>query len=306
MKKFDVSKVDLKLLMIFQAVFEEESVTAASTRLNLSQPLISHALDRLRQAFSDPLFVRAGRNITPTERARDLAPAIAGIIEQLIRLAEPERLDSQSLNTMFCLSANDYERRLLAPSILKTLLEKAPNASLRMINTSGDFQDALRTRKCDVLISPVNPPDLLDFYSEPLFSDKLVCFFDGSMVSAKEIGTAYTELNHAIVQFHDTHKTRVDELLKAMGKQRRLKLIAPDFETLPQLIKGTRIIATLPSLLANSLFHGFAQADLPFEHPLLEFKMVWHKSTHDSAQYQWFRSIIRGAFNEQSADSSRE
>ncbi len=74
MKKFHISKVDVKLLQIFEAVFEAGSVTAAADRLELSQPLISHALDRLRSAFNDPLFVRSGRSISPTDRAQELAP----------------------------------------------------------------------------------------------------------------------------------------------------------------------------------------------------------------------------------------
>jgi hypothetical protein len=167
MNKFHVSDVDVKLLQIFQAVFEEGSVTAASERLDLGQSLVSHALDRLRSAFHDPLFVRSGRSIAPTDRAQELAPDISRIIEQLHELAEPSLLNKKLLSTIFTLSANDFERRLIGSNLLADMLEEAPNASLRLINTEAPVIETLRSRQCDVVVAPSTLPDLHDFYSEP-------------------------------------------------------------------------------------------------------------------------------------------
>lgn len=295
MKKFNITDVDVKLLMIFKAVYEQGSVTAASNELGLSQPLVSHALERLRSAFSDPLFVRAGRSIRPTVRASELAPDIGDIVERLISLAEPDQLDIQALTTNFRVSANDFERRILAPGVARKIFSEAPKASLSLSNTLDRIEERMRRRELDVVISPIAPPDVHDFYSEHLFDDQFVCFFDGDQLRAKDIQRRYCELQHAIVRFTGDGTSAVDMRLYSLGLSRSIQLVAPSFEALPELILGTPLVATLPSLLATSVFAEFDRTDFPFESPILDFKMIWHKTTHRSSQYQWLRSLIKQA-----------
>ena len=68
-----LSRIDLNLLVVFDTVFTAGSITAASRKLNLSQPAVSHALARLRDVFGEPLFERQGRGIAPTPFARSIA-----------------------------------------------------------------------------------------------------------------------------------------------------------------------------------------------------------------------------------------
>ncbi|MCE1187487.1 MAG: LysR family transcriptional regulator, partial [Rhodocyclales bacterium] len=61
--------LDLNLLKAFDALMDERSVTRAAARLSLTQPAVSGILNRLRDSFGDPLFVRTPRGITPTPQA---------------------------------------------------------------------------------------------------------------------------------------------------------------------------------------------------------------------------------------------
>lgn len=296
MSVFNISNVDVKLLSIFCAVYEEGSVSGAALRLNHSQPLISHALDRLRLAFKDPLFVRAGRSITPTERAREIAPEISEIVEKLRDLAEPGALNLNAVDVRFCLSANDFERQLIAPQVLSTLLKQAPGATLRLMNTKEAYAEQLRAREYDVVVSPLPPPDHLDIHSTHLFDESTICFFDSAKLSAEEVEANYQNLDHAEVDFGTAKSRILEPALQKHGVRRNIRLSAPSFEALPSLLFGTRLVATLPSRLQHSLlFADFGRAPLPFTVPTLSFNMIWHKATHLSPAHRWFRSVVKAS-----------
>ncbi|MEO0920195.1 MAG: LysR family transcriptional regulator, partial [Pseudomonadota bacterium] len=130
MKNIHINSLDLKLLKVFRAVFEEGSVTKAAARLSLEQSQISHLLNRLRKTLGDPLFVRSGRSIAPTERAIVIAPSVQAIIEQIESLGETAALDLSVLTDTFTISANDYERRLLAPILPSAFSHRLPARNL--------------------------------------------------------------------------------------------------------------------------------------------------------------------------------
>ena len=292
MKKIDIKNVDLKLLTIFLTIYQECSVSGAAAKLDVGQSLISHSLERLRKYFDDPLFVRSGKSITATERAIELAPAVESIVSQLKQLAEKQSFDPTNSATRFVMAANDYERRIIALPTFNTMAKVAPNASLVLSNTSEKMTTPLRNRDWDVVISPQEPPNTGDFYSKGLFKDRFVCFYDKTQISEEEIHHQYTEQRHAIVRFQSDPVSIIDQSLIRHGAKRKIQLIVPSFEALPGFIKGSRLIATLPSRLKNSVFSGFAFTELPFHVSQLEFKLIWHKTTHQSPEHVWFRRLI--------------
>jgi len=295
MKNIDMMKVDVKLLTIFCAVAKEGSISRAAEQLGVSQPLVSHALDRLRKVFSDPLFVRAGRGIVPTERTLALAPEVAEILARLDLLFNSEPLELHEVTTRFCLAAHDYERQLVAPQLLAKLLQEAPLASLRLIPSSKMFLDALRARECDLVITPISPPDQLDIFSTPLFEDNPRCFFDPKMMSADEVQHEFSTLPHATVCFSLSGKPFDSLVFEQYGIERQVKIEVPSFEALPPVMRGTRLVATLPSRLQHGLFADFEHIEPPCAFPTVQFNMMWHKTTHNSMAHQWFRNAVRDA-----------
>lgn len=82
-----LARIDLNLFRVFEVVYRERNLTRAAAVLHVSQSAVSHSLARLREHFSDPLFVREGRGVTPTAAAMRLAP---GIIDSLSRLQQTQ------------------------------------------------------------------------------------------------------------------------------------------------------------------------------------------------------------------------
>ncbi len=65
--------LDLNLLVAFDALWTERNLSAAARSINLSQPAMSAAVQRLRTFFGDDLFVIFGRELVPTPLAESLA-----------------------------------------------------------------------------------------------------------------------------------------------------------------------------------------------------------------------------------------
>ncbi|KZK86288.1 Nodulation protein D 2 [Pseudovibrio sp. W64] len=295
MKKPDLMKVDVKLLTIFCAVAKEGSISRAAARMDVSQPLVSHALDRLRLVFGDPLFVRAGRGIAPTERALVLAPEVSEILDRLEALVSPEPLELEKMTTRFCLEAQDYERQLISPRLLDRFLIEAPQAKLRLIPSGRNYVDRLRMRESDVVVTPLPPSDQLDIYSTTLFEDCSKCFFDPKVVSEDEVRENFGTLPHATVRFSLSGTPFEERIFEQHGIERQLRVEVPSFEALPPLMRGSQLIAILPSRMAHGLFREFAHIEPPCPFPTVQFKMIWHKATHHSPAQRWFRGAVRQA-----------
>jgi DNA-binding transcriptional LysR family regulator len=82
---------DLNLLIVFDAVMQERSVTRAGSRIGLSQPAMSHALNRLRYMLKDELFIRTPEGMVPTPRAESLAQPLRDALSEMQLALEPAR-----------------------------------------------------------------------------------------------------------------------------------------------------------------------------------------------------------------------
>lgn len=296
MKILDNRNIDTKSLAIFCAIYQEGSVTKAAARVGASQSLISHKLEKLRQAFNDPLFVRAGRNIEATEKAHKLAPEISAIVEHLNQLFSPNDFAPLQCRDTFTLSANDLERAVIAPILTKKILAKAPNATLNFVDTKGDVMGSLRKNRCDVIITPLKPVDCLDIFQHSAFELEYACFFDRNHISQEEVEKNYLNLNHARVLFSDNESSTVDEVLAKARLKRRVKVKAPSFTSLAEIAHNTNLVCTVPSVLKHSSFKDFSYCNVPFEVPKLKYRMLWHKSTQHSQKHKWFRELVKDSY----------
>jgi DNA-binding transcriptional LysR family regulator len=166
---------------------------------------------------------------------------------------------------------------------------------LKLVDTRGPVEDSLRSRACDVVITPLNPLVSYDLHSQPLFDDTYLCYFDSKVVTPKRVSGHYLDMRHARVEFSRGDRSLIDDILRKKDQARDIAVVAPSFESLPQLMRDTALVATLPSRLAHSLFYGFGTCRVPFPSPTLRFQMIWHKTTHEAPKYRWFRSLIQNS-----------
>src|ERR1700676_194716 len=121
---------DLNLLIVFDAVMEERNVTRAGGRIGLSQPAVSHALNRLRYMLKDELFIRAPQGMVPTPRAEQLWVPLRRALSEMQLALEPETFVPQVATRTFVLAVNNFAAVLLAPSLVTAVASAAPGIRL--------------------------------------------------------------------------------------------------------------------------------------------------------------------------------
>lgn len=125
--------LDLNLLKVFDVVMSERSLTRAAQLLSLTQPAVSNALRRLRDALGDELLVRKGRNLEPTPRGQELWLAVRDTLKRLQNALEPSVFEASSANTTFVLTMADATAAELMPPLVALITEQAPGISLRVV-----------------------------------------------------------------------------------------------------------------------------------------------------------------------------
>jgi len=176
MKNIDFLSLDGRSLRTFLVVLEEQSVSRAAARLGVTQSAVSHLLDKLRLALGDPLFVRAGRNIAPTERAIDLRQPIQAVLDGMKALTDQRVFDPGLGQLEFTIAANDFQRDLIFPSLMRQLARENVDARFRFIPSGIPAANLLRQARCQLLITPF-PPEAPDIYQLRLFDDQVKCFY---------------------------------------------------------------------------------------------------------------------------------
>lgn len=297
MKNSDTSSIDVKLLRTFLAVFETGSVTKAAERLKTSQSATSHSLERLRRCIGDPLFVKSGRGIRPTQTAVAIAGKVSEIITGIDGLTLQGDYQASDDTTEFTIATNVTELLPALIRIKKALLAVAPNLHIRFIDL-GPRDNALRVLSeglADFVIAASIGKYPLELLSKTLYADKFVCFYDASHRNPPTSVEEYAAGPHAVLDFGGQTKSIVDTAVDSAGLSRRLSLSASNSFALARLAEGTDLIITLPEQLKHTAFKDFAYCKPPLLFPQVRYDLVLHRRVVDSKRHQFFENAIFGA-----------
>jgi DNA-binding transcriptional LysR family regulator len=292
MSHFDHSDLDGHLLQLLLAVHEEQSITRAAQRLGVTQSAVSHLLDKLRAIVGDPLFVRSGRGIVATARADVLAQRARLLLEDLRGFVNVGGFEPARFNGSLTIAANDLQRDLLLPTLLRRLQHEAPGASLRVLPSGVPTPELLRDGLCQVLITP-RPPEASDLVQRRLFEDRYAVFYDDSQREPPATLADYLAASHVTVVYEPRRLLDLDRVLAERGVQRRFVASVPGFAGLPAFLRGTPWLATAPSLLRGGLLRGLALADPPLPCPAMPMYLVWSTRLQADPLHQWLRRAIQ-------------
>ncbi|MDG1529832.1 MAG: LysR family transcriptional regulator [Paracoccaceae bacterium] len=294
MKKYDISHVDARLLKIFLSIYDNGSVSATALQFGVTQSTISHALDRLRDALNDTLFVKQGRGIGPTRTAEDLVPRIRKIVAQIEGLVEHFDYDPMADKQPFTITTNVAELTPELVNVRSNLMAINPEQTLRFIELGsvGTLLPMLDEDRADVALSirPKTIPAALERH--PFLSDPMVVFFDpdirGPITSVEE----YCNARHAALDFGSDKKSIVSSALDKLSLTRKIQIGAANVYSLGQMIKGTDMIATMSARLFHSALSHLEHCPAPITLPPVKFDMFWHRRYSNSPRNIWLRELV--------------
>ncbi|MCX7962314.1 MAG: LysR family transcriptional regulator [Burkholderiales bacterium] len=292
MNDFDHRDLDGRLLEALVAVCEERSITRAAERLQVTQSAVSHSLARLRAILDDPLVVKCGRGIAPTARAEALAARARGVLEALRAIAAPERFDPARVRETITIAANDLQRDLLLPPLLRRLRARAPHLVLRVVPSAVPSAEMLRERHWHLAISP-RPPASDEIVQKRLFADRYRVFYDARVREPPRDLAAYLAAEHVSVMYENRRTLEIDRVLAERGLARRFAVWVPGFSGVAPFLRGSALLATLPGMLHAELLREFASCAPPFACPELPMYMLWHVREQHDPLHRWLREELQ-------------
>ncbi len=290
-----LSTSDLNLLPVLQVLMEENNVTRAAGRLNLTQPAISRSLARLRVLFNDPLFTRTPKGLTPTPRAIALSSTLKNSLQDISRLIEPDIFTPKTAARNFRMATTDYGTQVLLPSVVRRLHIDAPGVNLEVVPWSENLVSEYDLQNIDVAVCTVtNTP--MSIHGRGIGEDRFVCVIGRSHPMA-ETGfdlESYARSDHALITMGGTRKTVVDYLLQKQGFSRRIALRVPHFVAALALVADTSLVLTIPYGLARACARHYDLCIHPF--PLKQkgfnYSVIWHERFQKDAGHIWFRQLL--------------
>lgn len=299
MHETNILSIDLNLLKALQALLETGSVSRAAQQVNLSQPAMSRALDRLRHILKDPLLVRAGRSMMLTPRAEHLLAPVQAAVGQLNGVFAPAVFDPGKADTVFRLMAPDYLSQKIMPGVLAQVCALAPKMTIEIENLSAQGVDDMCEGSLSLGFGVVDDgPVLRNVASQALLTDRQVCLMraDHPLADGPISLEGYASASHALLSITGKGGGRIDDVLKKEGLSRRIAVRIPHFLTISAVIANTDLIITVPELLAEQVMQdGLCVRPLPepLETPSFTVSQIWHERFTADPAHMWLRRIVK-------------
>jgi DNA-binding transcriptional LysR family regulator len=293
-----LAAIDLNLLVALDAIFSERNVTRAAAQIGRSQPATSHALNRARELFQDPLLVRLHGGLELTARARVIAPQIHRLLRELGAVFESNQdFDPKTLESV-SIGATDYVGFLLLPHVLRLLRELAPGLSVRIRNLEGpDALEPLNAGLLDVALGTF-PHVRAGLRGKVLFQDRFVCLQRKQARSrARMTPERFAQLGHVLVTSPAAGQGPVDYALAKHGLSRTIVAYVPHFLVAPSIVAATDLVLTTGERIARHFAPELGLETFPCPVPLDPFavSMIWHPRTESDSAGVWLRGVIEEA-----------
>ena len=297
----NTSEFDLNLLVVFDAVLAEGSISRAADRHKLSQPAASNALARMRQATGDRLFVRLANAMVPTPYAQTIADPIRQALASIrVSLGASREFDPATAQRSFAIYLTDLGEAYFLPRLLERLHRTAPGVRIRTLPMPSELAlDALRNGEVDLAIG--NLPDLgAGFFMQRLFRDRYVCVVRkghpviGERITARQFAAA----SHAIVTPGGWGHGIIERALVEHGLEQRITLRMQNFLVLASIVATTDMLAIVPQSVGSQLsqHNDVKLLPLPITIKPFDVKQCWQERFHDDKGNRWLRQQFAELF----------
>lgn len=304
------SSIDLNFLLVFEAMFEHRSVSAAAESLGVSQSTMSYNLAKLRRQLDDPLFIRAPGGMQPTPHAVRLAEPVRLALDVVrTQLLRKNRFSAAEARRTFTLCMTETAEATFLPRILAFLRAQARGIRLRTVMMDHRSLETAMI-KGDVDLALGYFPDLkgTQFYQQALYPHpnpraprrSYVCVVRedhprvGMRLGMKQF---LSEFHVQVKPLGRSHEI-VDRLLAQHRLGRHIVLTTPHFTSLPGILAASDLIAVVPESIGRLLaqLQGIRMVALPLSTPNYDPKQYWHARFHEDEENRWLRKTIGQLF----------
>jgi len=294
MREVNLLSVDLNLLMVFDAVMAEGSVSRAAERLHITQPAVSHSLRRLRQLLGDRLFLRTPGRMQPTSYAEAIAPRVRAVLREIQSIFNPSQIfDPAASQDHFSVGMTDYIASVTLPRLAQRLREQAPGVRLTALPAfSRGCIELIERGTIDMYVgAPLPDP--------PSFVNSAALAHEGQLCIGRRGHPAFAggldmEAFLAHPHLHISpwgEKGVVDKALEQKGAKRRIAMTIGEFLVAPAIVEESDMLAVLPRSLARMQAgrHAIELAELPFDISETSVTLTWHRRFDGDPALHWLR-----------------
>ena len=299
MHEIDLRRLDLNLLVTFEVLMTEGSVTRAAQRLGRTQSAVSHALARLRDQLGDPLLVKIGSGMAPSPFARDLVEDVRPILRSIQRIVSaPEPFDPTTSKRVFRLAIADFAPTLL-PRVLFEVQRQAPGVSVEWLAPTTQAMTAVGEGQLDVALvtaSAAVPEGVQRAGAGDLHS---VTFARKGHPAIASWGIeAWSRWPHIQVQLGERGKSDVQTAVDEHGVKRSIGASVPNFSQIPALLAQTNLLATMTPLVMDGAMERFGLRALEPPIPIkpTSFFFTWSFRLANDPGSRWFRTLVMDAY----------
>ncbi len=312
-----ISRTDLNLLKVFEAVYEERNLILAGKRLNLTQSAVSHALRRLRELVGDELFIRMGKGMVPTGRATAMAPTLLDSLRRIEDALGVEPFSPDQSRRRFVIAANDHVTEVIVAPLSRELQKVAPGVDLVIRpSTRLDLAEQIDLGRIDLAIGIFSqvPPRL---NSRTLMSQgESILMCKGHPASRRKLtlrdlaryplvtlsvgGQEEGAVGGFIVerglarQSEMFDRQALETALLALEATPRLRVTVPHSLAIPALLRDTQMLSIVPASLAMALTKtgDLIRRQPPYQAGTEVMRTVWHSRDDHDVGHAWLREKI--------------
>jgi DNA-binding transcriptional LysR family regulator len=312
MFQMNLRSVDLNLLVVLQALLEECHVSKAADKLQMSQPAVSRALQRLRSTLDDPILVRTANGFDLSARAVEIKPALKQVLVDVEGIMQPQVFDPSKAEGVLKLTGLDLELVLLMPAVIKVLRKKAPNLRVEIVPQQSEHFNLLERGEVHFLATGLQPKTIQDQYRRmAIIKTGHLCVMDrenplaGQAIALDD----YIRASHGLVSITGKGPGMMDEQLAKMGYQRNVMLRLANFMSVPEYCIGSDLVFTLPVIMGKHIESNYPRlvtCPLPseFDLPKVKLYLYWHERFHHDPMCRWVRSELECLLENSSVGSS--
>ena len=289
-------QVDLNLLITFAAIAEEKSVTAAASRLLLSQPAVSRALQRARAMFQDDLLVRSPQGFELTLRGRKILQELDSLLPKMEHLVTPSVFDPMREKSHFRISGPDNVCTVVVPSLCRQYANGRYQVQFEFLPWQSGIADLVEHGQLDLVLHIDDGLLPSHFQSERLYREDWICAVArdsrfGDRLSLKQ----YLAASHIVVATYGGVQTIPDKQLAAVGAKRSSYIRLPYFGVALQCLAGTELVLTVTTGLSSVVKRNreLRLVKAPQELHAFHFLMAWHPRLNTDPRHVWLRDAVR-------------